>query len=87
MAWRRQHQRQNGRNQWREVAAYLWANAEDFEDELLALAVTKLASEESQQRRSGKYGPRGPYNTDRSKAFFDLLLYEHSDKIFKEWFW
>ena len=86
MARRRQRQRQHGRNQWREVAAYLWANAEDFEDELLALAVTKLASEESQQHHSGKYGPRGPYNTDRSKAFFDLLLYEHSDKFFKEWF-
>ena len=79
MAWQCQH----GKNQWREVAVYLWANAEDFKDELLALAVTKLASEESQQHRSGKYGPRGPYNTDQSKAFFDLLLYDTLTKFLR----
>ena len=63
-------------------------DAEDLEDELLALAAAKLASEENLHPcHGGKYGPRGPYNTRRSTVFFDLLLYDHSDKIFKEWFW
>ena len=86
MARGRQRQRSRGTNKWREVAAYLWATAEDLEDEVLALTAAKLASQEALHHRSRKYGPRGPYNTRRSMVFFDLLLYDHSEKIFKEWF-
>ena len=49
----------------------MWANAEDFEDELFALASTKLANKEHLKHCSGKYGPRGPYSP---KEFFDLYL-------------
>jgi len=64
------------------------ADAEDDDEELVALLFLRLAFTEQRDRkaRSGKYGRRGPYKSRKSKDFFDLMLNDFSDRWFKSWF-
>lgn len=39
-----------------------------------------------QSRVGGRYGPRGPYNTERTQAFIDNLIANDSARVFKAWF-
>jgi hypothetical protein len=38
------------------------------------------------KKRGGRYGPRGPYQKNRSQVFIDALIDKANDRFFKNWF-
>jgi hypothetical protein len=69
------------------MAILMLADADDDEEEVVALTFLKLALDDKREReRHGtRYGRRGLYNRQKSKDFFDLMLYQYSDRWFKAW--
>lgn len=60
----------------RRVATALFINAEDEDDDLLAILVLRYASRKKQILR-------GPYNGVQSKDFFELLMNSYTSREFK----
>ena len=67
------------------VAILLLTDADDEEEELMALAVAHLALQARKHAGAGKFGPRGAYLRQKSKDFFQLLMHGFSDRWFKAW--
>jgi hypothetical protein len=72
------------------LAIHLLATAEEPDDYITVIAVARIAyarirQEGSEQQKTGRYGPRGPYNRVKSTDFFDLLLYQFTERQFKNW--
>lgn len=67
------------------IAAYMMATAEDEDEELIAVAVALLARGHLKKaKKSGKFGPRGPYDRAKSEDFFQLVLESFTSRQFKE---
>ena len=64
------------------AAMLLLADAQDPDEELVALAALKLAK---QERQSNKFGHRGPYDRSKSTDFLHLIIYEYSSRWFEAW--
>jgi hypothetical protein len=68
-------------------AIFLLADAEEQDEELIAIAVASMACEQRCAHRFNKhYGRRGPYNQRKSEDFFRIILNVASDRTFKAWF-
>lgn len=70
------------------LGVLLLADAEDLDDELIALSVLALGRDRRRkagQLRSGRWGPRGPYNEPKVFAFLENILYYTSDRKFRAW--
>ena len=70
------------------LAVFLLTDADDDEEESDALAFAQLVIALKQQTLvggGGRYGVRGAYKEPKSKDFFDLLLYQFSERWFKAW--
>ena len=73
-----------------DLALLMLLDAQDPDEELCAVAVAGLAIDEAERieayaERSGKYGPREPYNRPKSNDFFELLLYQFPERHFRTW--
>lgn len=66
------------------LAILLFSTIEDDDDELVAIALAAIALED-RNKRSAKYGPRGIYDREKSKDFFDLIIYNYTERQFKRW--
>ena len=70
------------------LATLMLADAEDDEEEMAAILVAQIAVKEAHLlhlHSVGCYGHRGLYDSQKSKDFFLLLLYNFSDRWFKSW--
>lgn len=70
------------------LAILLLADAQTDYEELVALSVAQIVMQEAHDLKGmngGRYGTRGSYDRKKSKDFFNLLMYEFSDRWFKAW--
>ena len=70
------------------LAVLLLTDADDDDDETDALAFAQLVlamKKQSFLSGGGRYGMRGEYREPKSKDFFDLLMYQFSERWFKAW--
>ena len=70
------------------LAVLLLTDADDDDEETDALAFAQLVLAMKKQsffRGGGRYGMRGEYREPKSKDFFDLLMYQFSERWFKAW--
>jgi hypothetical protein len=73
---------------------HLLVSEPDDDDEDLGILYLMLGAEIYRQdvedrrrkRRGGRYGPRGPYQKNRSQQFIDALIDKATDRFFKNWF-
>ena len=60
----------------------LLVDAQDLEEELVALLTLKLTKQEC---RSGRYGQQGPYDQLKLHDFLELIIDKYSPRWFKAW--
>ncbi|ESK80661.1 hypothetical protein Moror_5122, partial [Moniliophthora roreri MCA 2997] len=69
-------------------AIMLFADAEEDEEIFSAMIIAYLAWRACQEwRKYGRFGRRGPYNQQKSKDFFDVMIYRFSEHWFRAWMW
>lgn len=82
---RRQHaKKQKNATALETLAIILFSTIEDDDDELVATTLAMLALED-RNKMNAKFGPRGNYDREKSKDFFDLLVYSYTERQFKRW--
>ena len=67
------------------VAILLLADANDDDEEIMAMAIGGLACAARREERCGRWGHRGSYVREKSKDFFNVMLYGFSERWFKAW--
>lgn len=71
------------RNQFWALAALLLADRADDTDLSLACVLIQIGMETT---RSGRFGPRGPYEAAQSVDMFHIILQKFTDRRFRAWF-
>ena len=68
------------------LAILLLADMQTDYEELVALSLAQIIMQEAHDLKGmngGHYGTQGSYDRKKSKDFFNLLMYEFSDRWFK----
>jgi hypothetical protein len=68
------------------LALILLADADDTDEEMFAVFVACIAQNAKKEAYHSKYGIRGPYDEAKVCEFFENLLSQGSERLFKAWF-